>query len=80
MYDYCRKWKKKKCKDTLVTSIFNITKQIRLSKELDDKIKLLANELNQTYSQVFRDILEDFFLDQELIENKRDVEHFLGIK
>jgi len=50
---------------------------IRLDDELNNKVNNLAKELVQTESKVIRDILNNFFLDREIIENKKDVEHFL---
>ena len=45
--------------------------------ELAKNIKDLARELNQTHSKVIKDILEDFFLEQKLREQKEDIKHFL---
>ena len=53
------------------------TFQLRADFELRKRIEDLAKELNQTDSKVIKDILEDFFLEQTLKEQKEDVEHFL---
>lgn len=38
--------------------------------ELANNIKNLSKELDQTYSKVIKDILEDFFLEQKLKEQE----------
>lgn len=54
------------------------TLQIRINNELNDNLESLAKELNQNPSKVARDILEDFFLELKLKEQKEDVEDFLN--
>ena len=46
------------------------TLQVRMDTELYSNIESLAKELNQTVSKVTKDILEDFFLDQKLKQQK----------
>jgi hypothetical protein len=46
------------------------TLQVRLDAELYSDIGNLAKELNQTVSKVTKDILEDFFLDQKIKQQK----------
>jgi len=45
--------------------------------ELAKNIKELSKELNQSVSKVIKDILEDFFLEQTIKNQKEDVEDFL---
>ena len=45
---------------------------------LTKKIEDFKEEMRQGDSKVFQDILNDFFLDREIIENKKDIEHLLG--
>jgi hypothetical protein len=49
----------------------------RADYELTKYIKELSKGLNHSVSKVIKDILEDFFLEQKLREQKEDVEHFL---
>lgn len=49
----------------------------RTDYELAANIKELAKELNHSVSKVIKDILEDFFLERKLKEQKEDVKHFL---
>ncbi len=53
------------------------TFQIRVDYELRKYIETLAKENNESDSKAIKDILEDFFLEQTLKEQKEDVEHFL---
>ena len=81
MYDYYPHWKKKVTEKPTVRQIDVRQKNritIRLDDELYSEVKSLAKELNQDESKVIRDILNDFFLDREIIENKKDVEHLLS--
>lgn len=55
-----------------------MTLQIRIDPELENYLKELAKESSQPPSKVARDILEDFFLERKLREQKEDVEHFLN--
>lgn len=50
------------------------TFQIRADYELTKLIQDLAKELNQKDAKVIKDILEDFFLDQKLKQQKLDLE------
>ena len=52
--------------------------KFRCGDELYNKYEGLAKELGQSLSKVVRDVSEDFFLDKELIEQKKDVEDFLN--
>ena len=51
--------------------------QFRANGGLTARIEKLKDVLRQGDTKVITDILNDFFLDYELIENKKDIEHLL---
>lgn len=54
------------------------TFQFRADAELKKYIESLSELLDQSESKIIKDILEDFFLEQRLREQKEDVEHFIN--
>ena len=50
------------------------TFQVQTDFELMESIINLAKELGQSHQKVIRDILDDFFLDQELAKQKYELE------
>lgn len=74
-YGYCGKHKRK---NSLVMPTNVIQKgktfQIRADYELTNLIQDLAKELSQKDAKVIKDILEDFFLDQKLKQQKLELE------
>ena len=49
------------------------TLQLRIDNDLNSDIENLAKELNQTVSKVAKDILRDFFLEQEIKRLKYEI-------
>lgn len=68
---------KHKRKNYLAQSINVIQKgktlQLRIDNDLNSDIENLAKELNQTVSKVAKDILRDFFLEQEIKRLKYEI-------
>lgn len=56
------------------------TLQVRMDSELYSNIKNLGKELNQNVSKVTKDILEDFFLERKLLQQKYEIEDIINNK
>ncbi len=72
---YVFKTKKKRSNYVLQNSVEQKGESFhfRADFELTENINGLAKELNQTVSKIIKDILEDFFLEQKLREQKFEI-------